>query len=112
MKHVFCVRDRVAQVFQPPFYEIHKTQAMRSFEAACRDKNEGNQFALYPDDFELMYLGTFDELTGQFALVERYEVLATPRDFVRGESVSAVPGVRHQAPTVGNMELKPAKVLN
>lgn len=80
MRHVFVIRDRKAQVFHDPFFEIHKVQAMRAFEKACRSTESA--FSTYPDDYELLYLGTFDQTKGSFDFLKFPEVLGAPRDFM------------------------------
>jgi len=88
VKQVFCVRDRKAQLFDSPFFDVHKAQAMRAFDAAC--KNKDSKFALHPDDWELCYMGSFEESSGKFKLLEFPEILAQPRDYIAGGPVQVV----------------------
>lgn len=88
MTALFCVRDRKANVFKPPFPEKNKVEAVRAFQIVCNKEGDHNQFRLYPDDFELLYLGEFNESTGKFALVEFPEVMASPRDFLADSAMS------------------------
>ncbi|AZL82848.1 nonstructural protein [Apis mellifera associated microvirus 9] len=67
---VFAVYDVKAGSYHPPFYQINKGLAMRSFS----DLVANPQSTLYrhPQDFALYELGTFDDVTGKF------DVLDTP----------------------------------
>lgn len=98
MKPLFCVRDRKAQLFLKPFTEATKVHAYRAFEQAC--KEPGSAFGAYPDDFELIYMGTFDESSGRVNQLDHFEILATPRDFINVVPVEpAAPGMRSVGPT-------------
>lgn len=88
MKLVFSVRDRKAQVFNRPFFEVNKVQAQRAFETAVKDVN--SPFHAYPDDFEMCYMGEFDETTGKFVMLGFPEVLCSARDFLMSAPNSSV----------------------
>lgn len=81
---MFTVRDRKAGTFNRPFFELNKVQALRAFSTAC--KQAESPFSQFPDDFELLYLGTFDQRTGRISMVEHFEVLAEPRSFVEPDT--------------------------
>jgi len=80
MLKVFVVRDRKAKTFWAPVYDRDSVHAIRSFESTCRDPQ--SQFAKWPSDFELLYLGMFNQETGKFNLLEYPEVLAEPNQFL------------------------------
>ena len=68
MKEIYTIKDNKANMFNVPFYSIHKNDAVRSFTRAASDPQTNlNQF---PNDFDLYYLGTFDEETSKFNLME------------------------------------------
>lgn len=59
---VFSIRDTKAEVFNPPFFKSTHGEAERDFRSLCNDpKSMPNK---YPDDFELYYVGDFDDQTG------------------------------------------------
>jgi len=80
MAKVYVIRDRKAKLFARPFFERDHVMAIRSFEDACRD--EKSSFAKWPDDYELLCLGDFDETTGKFHQLERPSLMAEPNQFV------------------------------
>lgn len=63
---IFSVYDRRAEVYLPPFYHATVGSALRDFEGAVNHKD--SQLNIFPEDFDLMELGTFDNTTAQFEL--------------------------------------------
>lgn len=61
---VYSIRDAKAEIFNPPFYKHTHGEAERDFKKITNDpKSFVNQF---PEDFDLYYLGLFDDNTGKF----------------------------------------------
>ena len=60
----FSIRDQKAEIFHPPFYKQHHGEAERDFQTACRDSK--SNLSQYPEDFDLYYLGDYDDHTGIF----------------------------------------------
>jgi len=59
---VFTVRDQKAEIFNTPWFAKTHGEAERNFQQLAKDpKSTVNQF---PDDFDLYYLGTYDDQTG------------------------------------------------
>lgn len=76
---VFSVRDAKGEVFHPPFYKKTHGEAERDFTLLVRDeKSHVHQF---PDDYDLYYLGEYDDQKGTF------ESLATPQHVCKAVSV-------------------------
>lgn len=75
---VFATRDLKLSVFSRPFFEINAIQAQRGLQVAVNDPN--TQLYHYPEDFELMHLGSFDDVTGRFNLFDnpKFIVAALP----------------------------------
>lgn len=64
MQHkIYSIRDAKAEVFHPPFYKKTHGEAERDFHKLVNEPN--NQVSMYPDDFDLYYLGDFDDNTGK-----------------------------------------------
>lgn len=60
---MFSIFDAAAQAYSAPFMYVLDTQAMRAFEATALNENSNvNQF---PQDFELVRIGEFDENIGE-----------------------------------------------
>lgn len=60
----FSIRDQKAEVFNTPFFQKTHGEAERSFRAAVMD--EKTQLNKYPEDFNLYYVGQYDDNTGVF----------------------------------------------
>ena len=65
---VYSVHDRKAQIFNRPFFDSNEVFARRNFERALNDPD--SMFASYPNDFELVCLGEFDDLTGKITMLD------------------------------------------
>lgn len=61
--HIVATRDVVSNVYGQPVFVPHVGQAIRSFGDECRRKEPGNVLAAHPEDFELCYLGTYNDET-------------------------------------------------
>lgn len=84
---VFSVRDAKAEVYNQPFFQKTHGEAERTFRQLANDqKSMINQ---YPDDFDLYYLGDFDDQTGLMT------TLKTPQHIIK--AVNCIP-VSHLAP--------------
>jgi len=92
MPKIYCVRDRKAQMFHKPFYERDHVMAIRGFEDACKD--DKSPFFKWPGDFELLYLGDFEESTGKFKLLDLPTVMADPVQFLGSDPVKMRPAAR------------------
>lgn len=63
---ILTVRDRVADVFGTPFFVASVGAGIRSFGDEVKRVDGNNQLNKHPDDFDLYYLGEFDDSTGMF----------------------------------------------
>lgn len=72
---VFSIRDAKSEVFHTPFYKTTHGEAERDFRTAVNDKK--TQLHQYPEDFDLWYLGEYDDNTGKF------ESLDTPLHVIK-----------------------------
>lgn len=82
---VVCVKDTASDVFSQPQYVAHVNQALRGFTDQVNEKpvSEQNLVARHPSDFFLFELGTFDDVTGKFSLLESPRQVARAADLVR-----------------------------
>lgn len=69
--NVYSVRDSKADTFSPPFFNATHGIAERNFQNLVNDPQ--SQVNRYPTDFDLYYLGKYDDNTGKF------ESLDTPQ---------------------------------
>lgn len=61
---VFAVRDRAADAFGTPQYNVARGSAIRSFSDAINSGSDA--LANHPEDFDLYELGSFDDRVGLF----------------------------------------------
>lgn len=80
---VLSVRDTAADCFGQPMFTPSLGGAVRSFGDEVNRKSENNALANHPEDFILYQLGTFDDSTGKFELMEEPRQLTRGKDHVR-----------------------------
>lgn len=68
-KKIYSVYDQKAEVFHSPFYLTTHGEAERQFQTAVNDPK--TQFSVYPEDFDLYYLGEYDDNKGQFVNLKK-----------------------------------------
>lgn len=59
---MYSVRDAKAEIYNAPFYKRSHGEAERDFKNAITDDKNPN--AKYPEDFDLYFLGDYDDQTG------------------------------------------------
>jgi len=76
---VYSIRDAKAEVYNTPWFAKTHGEAERSFQQLTRDgKSTVNQF---PEDYDLYYLGQYDDQTGTFEPVD------TPQHMLKAAAV-------------------------
>lgn len=60
----FSIRDTKGECYSPPFYKVTAGEAERDFRSMAAD--EKTMISTYPEDFDLFYVGEFDDETGKF----------------------------------------------
>lgn len=78
---VYSIRDAKGEVYNTPFFQKTHGEAERSFKQVSND--EKTFIFQYPEDYDLYYLGQFDDQTGVF------EPLATPQHMLKAVAVRA-----------------------
>lgn len=63
---VFAVHDKAVGAFKPPIFARSRGEIIRSFTDAVND--EKSDFARFSSDYCLFELGTWDDISGGFAL--------------------------------------------
>lgn len=82
IKKVFSIRDAKGEVFHQPFFKLTHGEAERDFKTLVND--DKSTLSQYPEDFDLYYLGEYDDQTG---LVKS---LDTPTHIVKAISVKTM----------------------
>lgn len=59
---VFSLRDTKGGVYHQPFYQRSHGEAERSIKQLANDPQ--SMVSKYPEDYDLYYLGTYDDQTG------------------------------------------------
>lgn len=76
---IYSIKDQKVETFNTPFYAKTHGEAERNFITLTNDsKSTVNTF---PQDFDLYYLGQYDDQTGKF------EPLDTPHHLVKAEQL-------------------------
>lgn len=61
---IVAVRDNRVEAYMQPTFVHHKGAAIRAFLDHCRD--DKSDFIRHPEDFDLYFLGSFDDKKGGF----------------------------------------------
>lgn len=80
--YVLTIRDRAANVFGQPVYNLSTGAAVRGFKDEINRSHEGNLLYTHPEDFDLYELGIYDDSDGTFKLHEKPVQLCLGRDLV------------------------------
>lgn len=72
---MYSIRDAKAEIFNKPFYQATHGEAERSFRRTVSDEN--TMMHMYPEDFDLYYLGEYDDNTG------KVDSLDTPQHVIK-----------------------------
>ena len=83
MSKIYAIKDQAIEAFSQPFFVQAQGQAVRMF--MDETKNEQSQINRHPADFELWYIGEFDEQTGTVTAAPNVERVARATDFINKE---------------------------
>lgn len=82
-KFIVCVRDIRADLFFSPMFYQSLGQAERQFADEVNRKDASNTLASHPADFELFHVGSFDDQTCTFDLLDKPTQLALGSNLVK-----------------------------
>jgi len=71
----FSIRDSKGEIYNTPFFKNTHGEAERDFRMLCKD--EKSMVFQYPDDFDLYYIGEYDNQKGTMSS------LATPQHIIK-----------------------------
>lgn len=80
---MFSIRDAKAEIFNPPYFNKSHGEAERNFRELVNDPK--SMVSKYPEDFDLYYLGTYDDGTGKM------ECLDTPQHLMKAIQIKREP---------------------
>jgi hypothetical protein len=61
-KNLYTIYDKKSELYAPPFVELTDGTAIRAISDMLQ--NPQAQFAKFPEDYTLVRVGSYDELTG------------------------------------------------
>lgn len=79
LRKLFAVRDQKSQTFTQPFSQLTTAEAERTFTTHVNEK--GSPYNTYPEDFDLYYLGDYDDVEGKI------QPLDTPQHVAKAVNV-------------------------
>lgn len=78
---VMAIRDRAVDTFARPWFVSSRPQGVRYFKDEINRRSDDNPLSKHPEDYDLYFLGTFDDATGHFDS-KRPEQVAIGKDLV------------------------------
>jgi len=69
-----AIRDRAADVYNTPAFVPSLGVAIRSFSDEVNRVDNNNQLNKHPEDFDLFYLGEYDDSSGEFEAVRPQQI--------------------------------------
>ena len=83
---IVSILDTAAGAYGRPAYVASEGVAMRQFQDEVNRASDDNQLYRHPDDFQLFYLGTFDDNTGAMDLLAQPMMIARAKDVMIRDS--------------------------
>lgn len=84
IKKIFCILDEKANAFLTPFVSENAATATRALQGAANDKQ--SFLGLYPEDYSVYELGSFDDQTGVIVPASKREYCFRILDLVQGRN--------------------------
>jgi hypothetical protein len=78
MKKIFCIKDEKSGAHYDPFTMSNSIDAQRAFMQGI--KSEKSIISQYPEDFNLYFVGEFDEMSGLITPREAPVLILTGKD--------------------------------
>jgi len=62
---IYVIKDKVAGTYNTPFFQPTDVHAVRAFRTEVNRKDEQNMIYLYPEEYSLHHIGTYNDDTGE-----------------------------------------------
>jgi len=62
--NIYAIKDSKAKTYNTPFFQPTDVHALRAFKAEVNRAHDSNMIYLYPGEFDLVYLGEFNTISG------------------------------------------------
>lgn len=82
--NVYAIRDNKVNGYLQPFYSQTHGSAIRAFADHCAD--DKSMPHKHPTDFDLYFVGTFDDTTAKLESTQSPQLLAAATEYVRDAS--------------------------
>jgi hypothetical protein len=83
---IVSIMDTAAGAYGRPAFVASEGVAVRQFQDEVNRSSEDNQLYKHPDDFQLFYLGVFDDNTGGIDLLAQPKLIARAKDVMIRDS--------------------------
>lgn len=87
MKNMYSIKDAKG-AFNMPFYKNYHGEAERDFQTLVNDTKGENAVNMYPQDFDLYYLGQYDEITGKIIPLDTPQHMHKAIAFVKSNNMN------------------------
>jgi hypothetical protein len=84
---IVSIKDTAADAFGRPAFVATEGVALRQFQDEVNRASDDNQLYKHSHDFHLYLLGTFDDVSGTFDLVESPKLITRGNDVMIKETV-------------------------
>lgn len=79
MLKIYSLRDNKMNTYLKPVFAVHLVQIQRDLVNIVKDQN--SMVGQHPSDFELCYIGEYDESTAEFKLNDKPEFVMNCNEF-------------------------------
>ena len=83
---IVTILDTAAGAYGRPAFVASEGVAIRQFQDEVNRESDDNQLYRHPDDFQLFYLGTFDDNTGAMDLLASPKLISRAKDVMIRDS--------------------------
>lgn len=91
---MYCVYDGKAKFFEKPFFMRNNGEALRAWATVASDKS--TSIGMYPADFSLFEIGSYDELSANVQMLEAKVNLGT--------AIEHSTSIEHRAPPISPVQ--------
>lgn len=83
---IVSILDTAAGAYGRPAFVASEGVAVRQFQDEVNRAHDDNQLYKHPDDFQLFYLGVFDDNTGGIDLLAQPKLISRAKDVMIRDS--------------------------
>lgn len=83
MKPIFCIKDRAVNGFGEPMAMPSEQHAIRWFRDIVNSDKAQSAIARHPDDYDLYYIGEYNEDTAEMLEQEPIRLTARGKDLIQ-----------------------------